>query len=94
MSDEGVGTSACSVRRKHKSYNLTKRTRHKNQKGKTCLSVTANMLFVVSEYKGLCPDSVDGDCKSLAQFHRMAYPMERITKNCYKPLRDWRDWRE
>ena len=35
------------------------------------------MLFAVSEYKGLCPDSVDGDCKSLPQFHRMAYPMER-----------------
>ena len=46
----------------------------------------ANMLFAVFEYKGLCPDSVDGDCKSLPQFHRMAYPMERITKYCSKPL--------
>ena len=44
------------------------------------------MLFAVFEYKGLCPDSVDGDCKSLSQFHRMAYPMERITKYCSKPL--------
>ena len=39
--------------------------------------VTANMLFTVYEYKGLRPDSMEGDYKSPPQYHWMAYPMER-----------------
>ena len=56
ISNERVGTLRATSEEDTLGYNLanlTKRTRHKNQKGKTCLSVTANMLFAVFEYKGL-----------------------------------------
>ena len=50
--------------------------------------VTANMLFTVYEYKGLRPDSMDGDYKSPPQDHWMAYPMERSDKIRHNNKRD------
>ena len=45
--------------------------------GGIMFSVMANLLFAVFEYKGLRPDSMEGDYKSPPQYHWMAYSMER-----------------